>query len=127
MLIRRATVTLAGVSLTGGKGITDLSIDGQAVADVVSLVGAASVSVSAKGNASMSIRFTAVHEFASDALLEVFALSHFGTLTKGGALAFTVGSTTKTASSAAVVGVSFGEPIGLLLPVTYSIVSSPLL
>ena len=126
MLIRRATVTLAGVALTGGKGITGLSINGQAIASVVALPGADGVVVSGRGNASMAIQFTAVHEFASDTLLEQFVVAHFGALVKSGALVFTVSGVSKTASSAAVTSVSYGDPIGLLLPVTYSIASSPL-
>lgn len=127
MRISSATVTLAGVALTGDVGITALSINGQTMASVVALPGASAVVVSARGNAIMSIQFTAIREFATDAALEQFVFSHFGTLVKGGALAFTVSGVTKTATSSAVQSVSFGEPIGMLLPVTYSIISSPLL
>ena len=127
MRISSATVTLAGVALTGDVGITRLSINGQHVAGVFGGVGASAVKVAGRGNSSMSIAFTAVREFASDAALEQFALSHFGTCPKSGALVFTVGSTTYTATNAALQSVSIGDPIGLLLPVTYSIVSSPLL
>lgn len=126
MVIRRATVTLAGVSLTGEKGITGLSVNGQALAFVGPGFGASAVKVSGRGNASMSIAFTAIREFASDTALEQFILSHFGALTKSGALVFTVGGQSYTASSAAVQAVSFGEPAGLLLPVSYSIVCTPL-
>lgn len=127
MRISSATATLAGVSLTGSAGITALAINGQAVADVVALPGAAGVIVYGRGNAAMSIQFTAVHEFTTGAMLEQFIVAHFGALTKSGALVVTVSGVSKTASTAAVTAVSFGEPIGLLLPVTYSITSSPLL
>ena len=127
MRISSATVTLAGVALTGDVGITRLSINGQHVAGVFGGVGASAVKVAGRGNSSMSIAFTAVREFASDAALEQFALSHFGTLTKSGALVFTVSGTSYTASTAAVESVSIGEPVGLLLPITYSITCSPLL
>lgn len=127
MRISSAAITLASVSLTGSAGITALSINGQAVADVVGLPGAAGVIVYWRGNAAMSIQFTAVHEFTTEALLEQFIVAHFGALTKSGALVVTVSGVSKTASTAAVTAVSFGEPIGLLLPVTYSITSSPLL
>ncbi len=127
MRISSATVTLAGVALTGDVGITGLSINGQHVAGVFGGVGASAVKVAGRGNSSMSIAFTAVREFASDAALEQFALSHFGTLTKSGALVFTVSGTSYTASTAAVESVSIGEPVGLLLPITYSIACSPLI
>lgn len=127
MDIRRATVALAGVSISGEKGITALSINGQCVVDVVALSGAAGVAAYDRGNASMQVSFTAIRSFANDTALEQFALSHFGALVKSGALVFTVGSSSYTASTAAVQSVGFGEPVGLLLPVTYSIVCSPLL
>lgn len=126
MRIRNITVSLASVALTGSVGVTALSINGQALADVVALPSAASVQVFGRGNKAMAVQFTAVHEFATDALLEAFALTHFGTLTASGALTIVIGSTTYTASSAAVTGVSFGEPLGLLLPVTYAITCSPI-
>ena len=127
MRISSATVTLAGVALTGDVGITGLSINGKHVAGVFGGVGASAVKVAGRGNSSMSIAFTAVREFASDAALEQFALSHFGTCPKSGALVFTVGAKSYTASTAAVESVSIGEPVGLLLPITYSITCSPLL
>ena len=126
MRISSATVTLAGVALTGDVGITALSVNGQALAFVGSGFGSSAVKVAGRGNASMQIAFTAVREFASVAALEQFVLSHFGALTKSGALVFTVGGQSYTASSAAVQAVSFGEPAGLLLPVSYSIVCTPL-
>ena len=122
-----APLTLAGVALTGDVGITGLSINGKHVAGVFGGVGASAVKVAGRGNSSMSIAFTAVREFASDAALEQFALSHFGTCPKSGALVFTVGAKSYTASTAAVESVSIGEPVGLLLPITYSITCSPLL
>ena len=127
MRISSATVTLAGVALTGDVGITGLSINGQTVIDAFALSGAAAGQVHDRGGAMMRVQFTAVREFASDTLLEQFALSHFGTLTKSGALVFTVSGTSYTASTAAVESVSIGEPVGLLLPITYSITCSPLL
>ena len=127
MRISSATDTLAGVALTGEVGITGLSINGKHVAGVFGGVGASAVKVAGRGNSSMSIAFTAVREFASDAALEQFALSHFGTCPKSGALVFTVGAKSYTASTAAVESVSIGEPVGLLLPITYSITCSPLL
>ena len=127
MRLSSATVTLAGVALTGDVGITALSISGQSVASIVQLPRATASVVSGRGNDLMQIQFTAVREFASDTALEQFAVSHFGALVKSGALTVTVSGVTKTASSAAVQSVTFGEPMGLLLPITYSIVSSPLL
>ena len=127
MRISSASVTLAGVALTGDVGITDLSINGQCVVDVVALSGASGAAAYDRGGATMSVSFTAVREFANDAALEQFAVAHFGTLTKSGALVVTVSGVSKTASAAAVQTMSVGEPIGLLLPVTYSIVCSPLL
>ena len=127
MRLSSATVTLAGVALTGDVGITGLSVNGQAIVGVTSGVRATAVAVTSRGNASMSISFTALREFASEALLEQFVIAHFGALTKGGALVFTVDGVSKTASSAAVQSVAFGEPIGLILPVTYFIICSPLL
>lgn len=127
MVIRNSTVTLAGTALTGEKGITGLSINGQHVAGVFGGVGASAVKVAGRGNSSMTIAFTAVREFASDSALEQFALSHFGTCPKSGALVFTVGSKSYTASTAALVGLSIGEPFGLMLPVSYSITCAPLI
>lgn len=128
MNLRAVSITLAGVALTGDLGgVAALSINGQAVADVVGLPGAAGVIVFGRGNSAMSIQFTAHREFATMELLDQFAVAHFGALVKSGALVVTVSGVSKTASTAAVTGVSFGEPIGLLLPVTYSITSSPLL
>ena len=127
MRISSATVTLAGVALTGDVGITGLSINGQTAVDVVALIGATGAKAFGKGNATMQIGFTAVREFASDTMLEQFTLSHFGICPKAGVLVFTVGSTTYTATNAALQSLSIGEPIGLLLPVTYSIICSPLL
>lgn len=127
MRISSATVTLAGVALTGDVGITGLSINGQTVIDAFALSGAASGQVHDRGGAMMRVQFTAVREFASDTLLEQFALSHFGALTKSGALVFTVSGASYTASTAAVESVSIGDPVGLLLPITYSITCSPLL
>lgn len=127
MRISSATVTLAGVALTGGVGITGLSINGQHAAGVFGGVGATAVKVAGRGNSSMAIAFTAVREFASDSALEQFALSHFGTCPKSGALVFTVGAKSYTASTAALVALSIGEPVGLLLPITYSITCSPLI
>lgn len=127
MTIREITITLASVALTGdGGGVTGFSINGQAIADVVSLPRATAVQVFGRGNAAMQIQFTALREFATTALLEKFVLAHFGTLAKSGALVITAGSVAHTGTSAAVTSVQFGEPMGLLLPVTYSIVSSPL-
>ena len=127
MRISSATVTLAGVALTGDVGITGLSINGQSVVFVGQGVGASASVVKGRGNDLMQIQFTAVREFATTAALEQFVVAHFGSLVKSGALAVTVSGVTKTASSAAVQSVVFGEPIGLLLPVTYSITCSPLL
>lgn len=127
MRISSATVTLAGVALTGDVGITGLSINGQSVVFVGQGVGASASVVKGRGNDLMQIQFTAVREFATTAALEQFALSHFGTLAKSGALVFTVSGTSYTASTAAVESVSIGEPVGLLLPITYSITCSPLL
>lgn len=127
MRISSATVTLAGVALTGDVGITGLSINGQHVAGVFGGVGASAVKVAGRGNSSMSVAFTAVREFASDSALEQFVLSHFGTCPKSGALVFTVGAKSYTASTAALVGLSIGEPFGLMLPVSYSITCAPLI
>ncbi len=127
MRISSATVTLAGVALTGDVGITGLSINGQHVAGVFGGVGASAVKVAGRGNSSMTIAFTAVRELASDSALEQFALSHFGTCPKSGALVFTVGAKTYTASTAALVALSIGEPFGLMLPVSYSITCAPLI
>ena len=69
MRISSATVTLAGVALTGDVGITGLSINGQSAVDVVALIGASGAKAFGKGNATMQIGFTAVREFASDTLL----------------------------------------------------------
>lgn len=127
MRISSATVTLAGVALTGSVGITDLSVNGQTQADVFALSGASGVLAYDRGGASMRIVFTALREFPTAAALEQFILSHFGALTKSGALVFTVSGTSYTASTAVVDSLSFGEPAGLILPVSYSITCSPLL
>lgn len=127
MLIRSATITLAGTAITGEKGITGLSINGQCAVDTRQMVSAAGAKAFGKGNLLMSVSFTAVREFATDTALEQFAVSHIGAVVKSGALVVTVGSQSYTATHAAVQSISIGEPVGLLLPVTYSIACSPLL
>lgn len=124
--IRNLAFTLAGVSLTG-DGVIAFSAPGQCDVDVVSLLQRTAVSAYGKGNASQQVTVSVLKKFANDTALEQFAISHFGALTKSGALTVTAGSVTKTAATAAVQNVSISEPEALLLVVTYSIICSPLL
>ena len=126
---RNLAFTVAGVDLTG-DGVIAFGAPGQVVADVVGLPGAAGVIVRNRGNGAQQITISVIKKFANDDALESFQAGHFGALTKSGALVVTTGTTahsTYTASSCCITGVSTAEPEALMLIVTYSIVSSPLL
>lgn len=124
--IRNITFSLAGVDLTG-DGVIAFSAPGQCDVDIVALIQRTAVSVSFKGNASQQVTISVLKKFANDTALEQFAISHFGALTKAGALTVTAGSVTRTATTAAIQSVVTAEPEALLLVVTYSIICSPLL
>ena len=124
--IRNISFSLAGVDLTG-DGVIAFRAPGQCDVDLVALLQRAAVSVSGKGNASQQVTVSVLRKFANDTALEQFAISHFGALTKAGALTVTAGSVTRTATTAAIQSVDIDEPAALLLVVTYSIISSPLL
>lgn len=123
----RVAVALAGVSLTGEVGITGFRINGQHVVDVVALVRATTSKPFGKGNSTQAIAFTALRRFANMEDLEWFRLVHFGALVKSGALQIAVGSRTAAAAEAAVHTVDFGDPEGLMLPVSYTLTCSPLI
>ena len=127
MRIRDISVSLAAADLTGdGGGVAGLRIGGQSTVDAYSLPGSAA-KARGRGGDVMSIEFTALREFSTNLALDQFQLTHFSTLVKSGALVLTDSSSVAhTATSAALQSVTFGDPEGLLLPVTYSIVSSPL-
>ena len=124
--IRNISFSLAGVDLTG-DGVVACRAPGQCDVDPVALLQRTAVSVSGKGNASQQVTVSVLKKFANDTALEQFAISHFGALTKAGALTVTAGSVTRTATTAAIQSVDIDEPAALLLVVTYSIISSPLL
>lgn len=126
-LARDITVTLAAADLTGdGGGVAGLKISGQSTVDAYSLPGSAATA-KGRGGDIMSIEFTAIRIFSSNLALDQFELSHFSTMVKSGELVMTdANDTTHTAATAAVQSVSFSDPIGMWLPVTYSIISSPL-
>lgn len=127
-LARDITVTLAAADITGdGGGVAGLKISGQSIVDAYSLAGASAAKARGRGGDIMSIEFTALKIFSSNLALDQFQLSHFSTMVKSGSLVMTdANDVTHTASTAAVQSVSFGDPSGLWLPVTYSIISSPL-
>ena len=128
-LARDITVTLAAADLTGdGGGVAGLKISGQSIVDAYSLAGASAAKARGRGGDVMAIEFTSLKIFSSSLALDQFQLSHFSTLVKSGELVMTDANDVEyTATTAAVQSVSFGDPEGLWLPVTYSIVSSPLL
>lgn len=126
---RNVAFSVAGVNLTG-DGVVAFSAQGQCLPFVGTGVGKATVDVTDRGNASQQVSITVLRRFATDDALEAFVAGHFGSLTRSGALVVTTGTvstTTKTATSACIVGVVSAEPEALILLTTYSITCSPLL
>ena len=128
-VIRNVRFSVAGVDLTG-DGVVAFTAPGQYLAAINTGVARPIVSVTGRANASQAVAVTVLRRFADDDALEAFVAGHFGSLTKVGELVVTTGSvstTTKTATSACITGVSTSEPEALLLLVSYSITCSPLL
>ena len=127
--IRNLRFTVAGVDLTG-DGVIAFASPFSCLAHVGTAVGASAVAVTDRGNASHQVSATVLRRFEDDDELEAFVAGHAGSLTRSGALVVTTGTTsttTKTAASACITGVSIAEPEALLLAVTYSITCSTLL
>lgn len=127
--IRNIAFSVAGVNLTG-DGVIAFSAPLQCIAGVQTGVRRAAISVADRSNASHSVTISVLRRFANDDALEAFNAGHAGGLTRSGALVVTTGTTsttTRTAASACVTGISISEPEALLIVVTYSIICSPLL
>ena len=126
--IRNIRFAVAGTDLAG-DGVLAFSAPLSTEADVVPLVGASGIKVFDKGNASHQVTISVLRKHATDDALEAFIVGHPAAITRQGALVVTAGTvstTTKTASSACIVGVSIAEPEALLTVTTYSITCSPL-
>lgn len=128
-VIRNIAFSVAGVDLTG-DGVIAFTAPLQCIAGAKTGVRRSAISVADRGNASHSVTVSVLRRFANDDALEAFNAGHAGGLTRSGSLVVTTGTvstTTRTASSACITGVSIAEPEALLLVVTYSIICSPLL
>lgn len=128
-VIRNIAFSVAGVDLTG-DGVLAFSAPLSCIPGVTAGWKKPGVAVSDRGNAAHSITVSVLRRFANDDALEAFSISHAGGLTRAGALVVTSGTTsttTSTASSCCITSVSIAEPEALILVVTYTITSSPLL
>lgn len=121
------TVTFGAQTLTEEPhGISSLSVNGQAVVDVVSLIQALAIITSNKGNDACTIGFTTRRKFSSVEAGAVFALTHFGATGRRDNLTFTFASTTVRMTGAALQGIGTGGDIaGCVCVPTYSFIGPP--
>lgn len=121
------TVTFGADTLTEAPhGFGDLSVNGQTVVDVVSLISALAISASNKGNDAVVLGFSIPRRFASVEAGAVFALTHFGAAGRRANLTFAFAGTTVRMTGAALQGIGTGGAIeGGMCRVSYSFIGPP--
>lgn len=105
--------------------VSHCTINGSQVNQRLDLARAAVAGWIARGNRSNKIRFSVTRIFSGVGACELFAIGHLNTLATSGPLVFTCGGEdggpvfVLTLPGAVLDGVSFGEPSGVSLVVTY--------